>query len=100
MGESETVDGVLLDSNLHGQSVEFVATALKERGLPFTFVTGYGRPSLPIGFDDAPILAKPFTGAQLLAAATALLQTSASEACSQALRGLKDTDTRRAGSAP
>jgi len=77
MVETEALDGALLDGNLHGRSVETIAAALRARGVPFTFVTGYGRSSLPGDFAEQSILAKPFTSAQLLAAAEALLQAPA-----------------------
>jgi hypothetical protein len=42
--------------------------------VPFVFVTGYGRETLPPGFVHARILKKPFTEQQLLEAATLLVE--------------------------
>lgn len=67
-------EAALLDANLGGTPVDAVAAALTQRDLPFIFVTGYGRESLPTGFEEAPVLAKPFTEAQLLNAAMNMLQ--------------------------
>ncbi len=61
-------DGALVDGNLAGRPVDDIARALKQRGVPFAFVTGYGREALPPGFDDAPIVEKPFTQEQVIAA--------------------------------
>ena len=54
-------DGALLDLNLGGKFVYPVAQLLLERGIPFTFVTGYGAESLDGRFASAPILQKPIT---------------------------------------
>ena len=59
----------LLDGNLRGQSVDEIAAALTARNVPFLFVTGYGAESLPQAFAKAPILSKPFSHDQLIAAA-------------------------------
>ena len=67
--EKDRLDGALLDANLHGRSVDDVAAALTRHRVPFVFVTGYDRASLPEAFGKAPLLAKPFTEAQLLDAA-------------------------------
>jgi FixJ family two-component response regulator len=62
----------LLDANLHGNPVGEIAAALTRRRIPFIFVTGYGRESLPEFFKHAAILTKPFTDKQLFDAVTAL----------------------------
>jgi CheY-like chemotaxis protein len=59
-------DGALLDANLAGEPVDALAAALTRRNIPFAFVTGYGRESLPIAFAAAPILAKPVDRAALI----------------------------------
>ena len=65
--ERESVDGALLDANLGGESVGQVADALFVRGVPFAFVSGYGREQLPAQHKGAPLIAKPFTSEDLLA---------------------------------
>lgn len=53
-----SADVALLDVNLNGESVFPVAEALKARGVPFAFATGYGADHDP-RFNDAPLLGKP-----------------------------------------
>ncbi|MGB6968829.1 MAG: response regulator [Methyloceanibacter sp.] len=65
--ERESVDGALLDANLGGETVGRVADALFLRKVPFAFVSGYGREQLPPQHKRAPLISKPFTGADLLA---------------------------------
>ena len=69
---TEPVDAALLDGNLQGEMVDAIALALQTRGIPFLFVSGYGRDHLPAGFDAVPIVAKPFAAPALVAAAAAL----------------------------
>jgi CheY-like chemotaxis protein len=58
-------DAVLLDANLRGRPAGDVAAALTRRNIPFVFVTGYGRESLPESFGQTSILTKPFTELRL-----------------------------------
>ena len=71
--EASTFDCTLLDANLHGHRVDGIAAALARRQIPFVFITGYGQSGLPTAFQQAPVLAKPVTEAQLLAAVAALV---------------------------
>src|SRR5690606_27173791 len=59
-------DGALMDANLGGQAVDELAAALTRRNIPFAFVTGYGRESLPTAFAAAPMLTKPVDTAALV----------------------------------
>jgi two-component sensor histidine kinase len=59
--ESGSLDAALLDGNLLGHPVDEVAAALTRRGIPFAFITGYGRSSLPQAFQSALMIAKPCT---------------------------------------
>ncbi len=59
-------DGAFLDANLGGRPVDELAAALTRRNIPFAFVTGYGRESLPEAFAAAPLLTKPVDGAVLV----------------------------------
>ena len=61
----ERFDLALLDGNLKGQPVDAVANALRQGAVPFCFVSGYGREHLPQGFEDAPLIQKPFPPASL-----------------------------------
>jgi len=69
----ETFDVALVDGNLAGRSVDEIAVALTQRRTPFAFVTGYGREALPIGFQEALIVEKPFTQDQVSGALKRLL---------------------------
>jgi CheY-like chemotaxis protein len=73
MAASEDVDAALVDGNLAGRRVDQIVQALKSRGIPFAFVTGYGREALPAGFDEAPIIEKPFTQEQVISTLERLL---------------------------
>jgi two-component sensor histidine kinase/DNA-binding response OmpR family regulator len=56
--ESE-FDAAILDVNLGGELVYPVADLLTTRGIPFVFVTGYGRDSIDRRYADAPVFEKP-----------------------------------------
>jgi len=71
--ESTPVDAAVLDANLHGQSVDQIAAALTRRNVPFLFVTGYRRESLPQAFVNADVIAKPFNWQQLIDGAATIL---------------------------
>jgi len=73
MAGAEAIDAALVDGNLAGRRVDQIVGALKGRKIPFAFVTGYGREALPQGFDDAPIVEKPFTQEQVIGALERLL---------------------------
>ena len=60
-------DVAILDVNLAGEPVFPVADALAERGVPFTFLSGYGRNMLPERLRDRPLLGKPYSAGPLLA---------------------------------
>lgn len=60
------IDAALLDGNLNGCSVGDIAAALSGQGIPFLFVSGYGRETLPTGFDHIRLVAKPFDPSSLV----------------------------------
>ncbi len=70
-----SADVALLDVNLSGESVFPVAEALRARGVPYAFATGYGEGHDP-RFRDAPLLGKPIRQERL----EALLRTYGLEA--------------------
>ncbi len=74
IGRGEGPDAALLDANLGGRRVDAVADALAARGVPFVFVSGYERETLPEAHRDAPLLQKPFRREQLLAMTRALFE--------------------------
>lgn len=55
------MDLAVLDINLRGVLAYPVAEVLRERHVPFVFVTGYGWVGLPDRFKNDPVLQKPFT---------------------------------------
>ena len=66
--QSGPLRGALLDAHLGGESASRIADVLTARRLPFAFVSGYGRESLPPAHSAAPLIRKPFTDQELLAA--------------------------------
>lgn len=50
----------VLDLNLNGERTYPIATTLRERGIPFLFVTGYGASGLEAGWENEIVLQKPF----------------------------------------
>jgi CheY-like chemotaxis protein len=57
------IDAALLDVNVAGVQVFPVAQALRDRGVPFVFSTGYGEGGLPDEWRGQPTIQKPFTEA-------------------------------------
>jgi CheY-like chemotaxis protein len=72
LARTRQVDGALLDGNLQGEMVDDIAAALAARGIPFLFVSGYGREHLPVEFDRVVAVTKPFSPATLLDSAARL----------------------------
>ncbi|MBL0375486.1 response regulator [Rhizobium sp. KVB221] len=63
--ETQNFDVATLDMNLEGNDSYLVAEALRTRGVPFVFATGYGSPKIRDGFSDRPVLKKPFMDREL-----------------------------------
>lgn len=59
LGSTDRLDGAVLDINLGGTMVYPVVDALRERGVPCVFVTGYSRWVGPEAYADIPRLEKP-----------------------------------------
>lgn len=72
--ESKQFDAALMDANLGGEPVDELAKMLAARGIPFLFLTGYGREALPEAFRHAGMIGKPYTREQLLAATEKLFE--------------------------
>ena len=61
LAQHESFDAALLDVNLDGMMSWEVAIALKERGIPFVFGTGYNVSAvLPDNLTGSPVIAKPY----------------------------------------
>lgn len=71
--EAEPLDAALLDVNVAGRQVFPVAQALKDRGVPFVFSTGYGEGGLPDEWRGQPTIQKPFTEAAVRDALMAVM---------------------------
>jgi CheY-like chemotaxis protein len=54
-----TLDGAILDINLHGKMVYPLADALTERRIPYIFATGYDATALPERYQRIPRCEKP-----------------------------------------
>jgi len=61
LAETQQYDLAILDINLQGFNVQPIAEAVRSRGLPLLFLSGYGSNGAPAGFKGAPILEKPCT---------------------------------------
>lgn len=66
VAQSGAFDIALLDVNLGDGETSFAtAEILRERGVPFAFVTGYGDQGVRHDLRDVPILSKPIDPRQL-----------------------------------
>jgi CheY-like chemotaxis protein len=72
---SEEIDAAVLDVNVRGERIDAVADALRARGLPIVFATGYGEAAADTA-RQAPIIDKPYTQAKLGDALVAALKGS------------------------
>jgi len=64
------LDGAVLDVNLGGDDCFPIAAALRERDVPFVFLTGYDDNTLiPAEYRQAPRLSKPVDEGRLVATA-------------------------------
>lgn len=63
-----SADAAILDVNLRGEAAYPVARVLRDRGIPVIFSTGYGATGLEPGWQDCPVVQKPFACDQLAAA--------------------------------
>jgi DNA-binding response OmpR family regulator len=62
----EAFDFAVLDVNLRGTMVYPLADQLTERGVPFLFLTGYGRADMPARFAAIARVPKPYEARILL----------------------------------
>lgn len=63
--ETKPLDFAVLDVNLAGKSAVAIARTLKDRDIPFMFLTGYDAGFVAEEFFDAPCITKPFDGNKL-----------------------------------
>ena len=62
------LDGAVLDVNLRGELAFPVADALRARGVPFVFATGYAAEMIPERYRAVPCCEKPFDGPEIVRA--------------------------------
>ncbi len=70
-------DAAVLDGNLQGEPVDDLADLLAGLGVPFAFVSGYGRENLPPDHQNVPLLGKPVDSPQLIEALRAMVRAAA-----------------------
>jgi CheY-like chemotaxis protein len=68
------IDAAVLDVNVHGRTTYAVAEALRRRGVPFLFATGYDDGHLPAEYSDVPRCRKPLNWRALVASVSSLLR--------------------------
>ncbi|TPK76104.1 response regulator [Mesorhizobium sp. B2-4-12] len=66
--EGEEFDAALLDVQLSGEVSYGLADTLREKVIPFAFVTGYSPSEMPARFAGVQVLQKPVVPAVLIAA--------------------------------
>ena len=71
---AQSFDAAMLDLNLDGRKSYRVADALAARGVPFVFSTGYSGESLDVGYQNRPVLGKPYGGVELVETLTRLFR--------------------------
>lgn len=59
--EAEHFDAAILDVNLDGEKVFPLAVALRARGIPMLFASGYGDAGIPEEFRAYAVLQKPYS---------------------------------------
>lgn len=67
LARSETVHAAILDINLDGELVFPVAAALRDRGVPVVFTTGYDEVVIPPEFRGERRFEKPVSGRDIVA---------------------------------
>lgn len=72
LAESAPIDLALLDINLAGEVSFPAALALRRRGIPFVFSSGYDDADLPETWRNEKILQKPYDTSQLTTVLDAL----------------------------
>jgi DNA-binding response OmpR family regulator len=71
--ETSTIDAAILDIRLYDELSYPVAYALRDRGIPFMFLTSYQTRDLPADLRRRPLVEKPFDPSMLVRRLRALL---------------------------
>lgn len=86
LAQSEHIDAAILDINLAGTQVFPAADALRLRGIPFLFTSGYGENGLPPEYQQWPMLQKPYGVERLREALAGLFGDDAASVATVAVR--------------
>jgi CheY-like chemotaxis protein len=62
---AQRIEGAFLDVSVFGAPIAPVVQELRDRGIPFAFVTGYDPAHLPADYRTHPILSKPVVDGKL-----------------------------------
>lgn len=73
LARDEEIGVAVLDVNLDGIASFPVADLLRQRGIPFTFASGYGAEGVPLAYRCESMLQKPFDTGALLGVLSRLL---------------------------
>jgi|SRR5688572_11906131 CheY-like chemotaxis protein len=73
LAQTGLFEAAIIDLNLGGVLTYPVADILRDRAIPFAFTTGYGRAVIEDGYEQVPVLHKPFSHEQLKAMVGQLL---------------------------
>ena len=57
----------LVDINMHGETTFTLADQFRRWNVPFAFVSGYERSTIPRRFDDVPNWGKPYDDREIIA---------------------------------
>jgi CheY-like chemotaxis protein len=79
--KADWFDLATLDVNLGGIRSDEIADALRKRGIPFLFSTGYGDHGVDEGYEDSVVLKKPYTLFQFERAVSKLLNGADASPC-------------------
>lgn len=61
LARTSSIDVAVLDVNIDGQQSFPIAETLRDRAIPFLFVTGYGRKGVGPLYKNVPVLTKPYS---------------------------------------
>ena len=67
------IDGALLDVKLAGEPSLAIAYRLKEKGIPFVFLTSWGHDVIPADLRPVPVIGKPYEASKVLHTLAGLL---------------------------
>ena len=76
--EGRRMHGALLDIALRAETVFDFADVMRDRNIPFVFLTGHFEPNVPSRFEGVPIVEKPCTRFQIVSSLKAEIQRSSS----------------------